>query len=134
MTMGPDPTIRMRSMSVRLGTCHQPPELPEQVAGVVRPRGGLGVVLHRHRRDVQASKPLERAVVQVPVRELGAAEGGLHDAWATVAVLAWRAPHAPCLAGPASPAVRIDGDAVPRRGGVAGTVRQEHAVRLTDLL
>ena len=37
---------------------------------------GLGVELHRRGRDVEAPEPLERSVVQVPVRELHLAERG----------------------------------------------------------
>src|SRR5436309_15310894 len=69
MTIGPGPITRIRWTSVRLGTRHQLAELPEEMARVVRPGGGFGVVLDRERRHVQAAHALERPVVQVPVRQ-----------------------------------------------------------------
>ena len=49
----------------------------EEVDRVVRARARLGVVLDRARRDVAQHEPLDRAVVQVEVRQLGGAEVGL---------------------------------------------------------
>ncbi len=63
-------------MSVRLGI-GQLQEAVEEVAGVVRAGAGLGVVLDRRRGDVAQHQPLDRAVVEVEVGELGGAEVGL---------------------------------------------------------
>ena len=52
-------------------------EAVEQVQAVVRARAGLGVVLDRPARHVEQLQSLDRAVVQVHVRELGLAEVGL---------------------------------------------------------
>src|SRR5262245_56588081 len=49
---------------------HQLAELLEQVAAVVRPRGGLGVILHAEQRVAAVPHPLERLVVQVDVGRL----------------------------------------------------------------
>src|SRR5271168_4235495 len=75
-------------MSSRLGTeaplrcpvsaaaAHQFGELAEEVAGVVRARASLGVVLHRERRHVCADEAFDHAVVQVYVAHFyGFAEG-----------------------------------------------------------
>src|SRR5262245_47804862 len=45
-------------------------ELVEQRAGVVRTRGCLGVVLHREDRFFSVSQPLDRAIVEIDVRDL----------------------------------------------------------------
>src|SRR2546430_1963360 len=60
---------RMLSMSVRLGTGHQLAKTIEQIPSVVRARGGLRVVLHAARGDIDASQTFQRAVVEIPVRE-----------------------------------------------------------------
>src|SRR6188472_651417 len=75
MTIGPEPRIRMRSRSSRLGTdgLDEPVELVE---GVVRARAGLGVVLDRRALDLEQLEPLDRAVVEVDVCERGLAEVG----------------------------------------------------------
>ena len=52
-------------------------EAVEQVERVVRARAGLGVVLDRPAGDVEQREPLDRAVVEVEVRQLGGAEVGL---------------------------------------------------------
>src|SRR3954447_9495594 len=44
------------------------------MAGVVRAGAGLGVVLDRRRTDLLQYQALDRAVVEVEVRELGGAE------------------------------------------------------------
>ncbi len=60
-------------MSVRRGIAgllpggHQVDEPVEQVGGVVRAGGSLGVVLHRERRQVQARQALDHVVVEVDV-------------------------------------------------------------------
>ena len=51
-----------------------PEEAVEQVQAVVRPRPRLGVVLHRPARHLQQLEPLDRAVVEVHVRQRGRAE------------------------------------------------------------
>src|SRR6185437_8552404 len=75
MTIGPEPRIRMVWMSSRLGNALQ--ETVEQVQGVVRARPGLGVILDCATGYVEQLEALDRAVVQVHVRELGVAEIGL---------------------------------------------------------
>ena len=49
----------------------------EEVAGVVRAGAGLGVVLDGGAGDVAQDQALDRAVVEVELRELGDAEVGL---------------------------------------------------------
>ena len=51
---------------------HRVGELSEQVAGVVRPRAGLGVILNRHYPQVAVDEALERVIVQVNVRDRAA--------------------------------------------------------------
>src|SRR5690242_4227362 len=63
-------------MSSRLGM-RQLQEAVEEIAGVVRPRPGFGVVLDGAPRNVLEDQPLDRAVVEVEVGELGVAEVGL---------------------------------------------------------
>src|SRR4051812_39031682 len=56
----------------------RPPDLVqvvvEEAEAVVRARAGLGVVLHAAGGDVEQAQPLDGAVVEVDVRELGLAE------------------------------------------------------------
>src|SRR5437868_13629926 len=52
-------------------------ETVEQVERVVRAGAGLGVVLDRGAGDVAQREPLNGAVVEVDVRQLGGAEVGL---------------------------------------------------------
>src|ERR671923_549846 len=76
MTIGPEPTTRIFWMSALRGNypLHEP---VEEMASVVRPRAGLGVVLHRRRRHVAHYQPLHGAVVEVQLLQLGRAEVGL---------------------------------------------------------
>ena len=98
MTIGPDPMTRMDLMSVRLGidfspklptgqtvggnvdieiilaAIHETRESGEQVVSIGRSGRRLGVVLHRESRDVKECDALGRAVIEVHVRELNAAE------------------------------------------------------------
>ena len=55
-------------------------EAVEEVAGVVRARAGLGVVLDGAAGDVLEHQALDRAVVEVQVGELGGAEVGAPSA------------------------------------------------------
>src|SRR3712207_2590241 len=77
MTIGPEPRMRMRWMSSRLGTGKPPEELVEQVVGVVRSGPGFRVVLDRPGRHVEQREALDRAVVEVHAAELGGPEVGL---------------------------------------------------------
>src|SRR3954465_15110871 len=78
MTIGPEPRIRMRWRSSRLGMRGDPLEEPvEQVERVVRAGSGLRVVLDRAAGDVEQLEALDRAVVEVDVAELRAAEVGV---------------------------------------------------------
>ena len=52
---------------------HQVVEQPEQVAGVVGARAGLGVVLHAEGRHLAAAEALDGAVVEVAVGDLDVA-------------------------------------------------------------
>src|ERR1700754_3636890 len=52
-------------------------EALEEVAGIVRPGAGLGVVLDRGAGDVAQDEALDRAVVEVQLGELGDAEVGV---------------------------------------------------------
>src|ERR671921_2179355 len=80
MTIGPEPMIRILSMSSRRGTLLRPGlfvgdllhELIEQVAGVAWPRARLGVVLDAPRVERAASEPLDRPIVEVAVGHLDA--------------------------------------------------------------
>src|SRR3954468_11221503 len=78
MTIGPEPSTRILFRSSRRGT-ERPQEFVEQVKGVVRAGAGFGVVLHAARGDVEQADALDRAVVEVHVRELRRAEVGLDD-------------------------------------------------------
>src|SRR5437879_9141690 len=59
------------------GTCHQLAEVVEEVAGVVRPGPGFGMVLDRKRRFVAEGEAFDRVVVEVHMRELHRAVAGL---------------------------------------------------------
>src|SRR5947209_3864511 len=67
--------MRILWMSLRRGNALQ--EAVEQIHAVVRTRARLGVVLDRASRDVQQLESLDRAVVEVHVRERRGAEVGL---------------------------------------------------------
>src|SRR3954462_13078531 len=78
MTIGPEPRMRIFSMSSRLGMRSDLlQEAVEEVEAVVRAGGGLGVVLDRAAGDVEQRQALDGAVVEVQVRELRGAEVGL---------------------------------------------------------
>src|SRR4051794_38064249 len=75
MTIGPEPRMRIFSMSSRLGMGGDLLQEPvEEVEAVVRAGTGLGVVLDRGAGDVEERQPLHRAVVEVEVRQLRGAE------------------------------------------------------------
>src|SRR5688572_10573429 len=74
MTIGPEPTSRIFSMSLRRGKVY---EAVEEVAGVVRARAGLRVVLDGAAGHVAEHQALDGPVVEVEVGELGGAEVGL---------------------------------------------------------
>src|SRR5688572_12646801 len=79
MTIGPEPSTRIFWMSSRLGTggLEQRDELVEQSERVVRAGARLRVVLDAPGRDVEQADALDRAVVEVHVRQLAGAEVGL---------------------------------------------------------
>src|SRR3954462_2026434 len=78
MTIGPEPRMRIFSMSSRLGMGGDLLQEPvEEVEAVVRAGPGLRVVLDRPAGDVEERQPLPRAVVEVEVRQLRGAEVGL---------------------------------------------------------
>src|SRR5437588_2814980 len=77
--MGPGPMTGVLSMSVRLGTGHQLTKTVEQIPRVVWAGGGLGVVLHAERGDVDAPQAFQRSVVEIPVGQRGWSERGFDD-------------------------------------------------------
>src|SRR4051795_5436825 len=78
MTIGPEPRMRIFSMSSRLGMRRDLlQEAVEEVEAVVRAGPGLGVVLDRAAGNVEQREALDGAVVEVQVRELRGAEVGL---------------------------------------------------------
>src|SRR3954471_18150999 len=77
MTIGPEPSTRILCRSSLRGTVELRDEVVEQAEAVVWPRAGLRVVLDAGGRDVEQPEPLDGAVVEVHVRELGGAELGL---------------------------------------------------------
>src|SRR5881394_3381409 len=72
MTIGPEPRMRIFSMSLRRGNSLE--EAIEQVQAVVGPGAGLGVVLHGPARHVEQLQALDGAVVEVDVRQRRLAE------------------------------------------------------------
>src|SRR5581483_2922464 len=81
MTIGPDPITSTDSMSSRRPISyalasnngsfgHQPPEVLEQVPGVVGAGSGLGVILDAERRLIETAQALDHSVVQVYVGHL----------------------------------------------------------------
>src|SRR5918995_3659285 len=85
MTIGPEPIIRILSMSSRRGTPLCPGlfvgdllhELVEQVARVAWPRTRLGVVLDAPRVERGAGEPFDRPIVEVAVGHLDSSGQGL---------------------------------------------------------
>src|SRR3712207_5007132 len=84
MTIGPEPITSTELRSVRLGTSapsrvtsHEVAEAVEEVRRVVRPRGRLGVVLHRERPEpavlVAQLETLDHVVVEADVADRGLA-------------------------------------------------------------
>src|SRR5215211_7004008 len=74
MMMGPEPMMRIRWMSVRLGIRvlgHQGHEIVEKIAGVVWTRRGFGVVLDAEYRMISQPESFERLVVEIDVGDLG---------------------------------------------------------------
>src|SRR3954466_1151831 len=80
MTIGPEPSTRILCRSSLRGTVELPYESVEQAEAVVRPRAGLRVVLHAGGGDVEQPEPLDGAVIEVHVGQLGGAEVGLDPA------------------------------------------------------
>src|SRR5438309_2015661 len=75
MTIGPEPRMRILWMSLRRGNAVQ--EAVEQVEAVVRTGPGLRVVLDGPTGHLEQLEALDRAVVEVDVRERGLPEVGL---------------------------------------------------------
>lgn len=67
--------IRARSSS--LASLHQVDELVEQIFRIVRPGGGLGVVLHRKSPSINEFDAFDHAVVGAGVAHHGRAERGV---------------------------------------------------------
>src|SRR4051812_25756677 len=76
MTIGPLPSTRILRRSSLRGT-EGPEELVEERQAVVRSRAGLRVVLDAAGGHVKRTDALDRAVVEVDVRQLDRADLGL---------------------------------------------------------
>src|SRR4051812_15426664 len=75
MTIGPEPRMRMRWMSSRLGNCLELlDEGVEELDGVVWAGAGLRVVLHAAGGGVEQANALDGAVVEGHVGQLRLAE------------------------------------------------------------
>src|SRR6266478_5954980 len=70
MVIGPEPMIRMRWMSVRLGMLHQLYEIVEEVPRVMRTGSGFGVVLHAKHGVIAQAEAFESLVVEIDVGDL----------------------------------------------------------------
>src|SRR3712207_6421366 len=73
MTIGPDPSTRMRWRSVLRGTGDLLHEVVEEVERVVGARACFGVVLHAAGGHVEQPDALDGSVVEVEARELDSA-------------------------------------------------------------
>src|SRR5436189_4876480 len=72
MMMGPEPMMRMRWRSVRLGmrvVGHQGNEVVEQISRIVRAGSGLGMILYAEHRMIAHAKALQRVIVQIDVSD-----------------------------------------------------------------
>src|SRR5436190_4040284 len=70
MTMGPEPMIRMRWMSVRLGIrFHQFHKLVKEIMRIMRAGRGFGMILHAKYGMVTKPETLERLIVQIHVSD-----------------------------------------------------------------
>jgi len=66
--IGPEPTIRMRWMSLRLGILlHQPDEIFEQIERIVRARSRFRMILHAEHGMISMTEAFESIVVQIGV-------------------------------------------------------------------
>src|SRR5665811_1428008 len=78
MMMGPEPMIRMRWRSLRLGMlfgpAHQPGEIVEQIVRIVRAGRGFGMVLHAEDRLAAVAEAFERPIVQIDVGDFDLAQ------------------------------------------------------------
>src|ERR1035437_7500006 len=78
MMMGPEPMIRMRWRSLRLGMlfgpAHQPGEIVEQIVRIVRAGRGFGMVLHTEYRLAAVAEAFERPIVQIDVGDFDLAQ------------------------------------------------------------
>src|SRR5438477_4599257 len=70
MMIGPEPMMRIRWMSVRLGMLHQLYEIVEEVTRIVGTRGGLRMILHAENGVIAEAESFERLVVEIDVRDL----------------------------------------------------------------
>src|SRR5258707_10951598 len=71
MMMGPEPMMRMRWRSVRLGmrvVGHQGDEVVEKIPRIVRAGSGFGMILYAEHRMIAHAETLQRLIVQVDVR------------------------------------------------------------------
>src|ERR1017187_6847240 len=78
MMMGPEPMIRMRWRSSRLGMLfrlpHQPREIVEQIVRIVRAGRGFGMVLHTEYRLAAVAETFQRLIVQIDVGDFDLAQ------------------------------------------------------------
>src|SRR5260370_18480470 len=78
MMMGPEPMMRMRWRSLRVGMLfclpYQFGEVVEQVVRIVRTGRGFGMVLHTEYRLAAMAETLQRLIVQIDVGDFDLAQ------------------------------------------------------------
>src|SRR5260370_37086167 len=70
MMIGPEPIIRMRWISVRLGMRYKVYEIVKEVSRIVRAGGGFGMILHAKHGVIAEPETFERLVVEIDVGDL----------------------------------------------------------------
>src|SRR5580704_5833375 len=81
MMIGPEPMMRMRWMSVRLGMLHQLYEIVEEVPRVMRTGSGFRMILDAKHGMIAQPEAFESLVVQIHVSDLALARAeriGIH--------------------------------------------------------
>src|ERR1700674_1106377 len=70
MMIGPEPMMRMRLMSARLGMLHQLYEIVEEVPRGMRTGSGFRMILHAEHGMIAHAEAFESLVIQIHVRDL----------------------------------------------------------------